>query len=97
MPLFKYLIKYHYFGITKENPFPKKELNEEQIENNMDEFYNIIGRYFDDNDEVEIERYEDGSVGILTNIIREECNRRVKRCSDDFDLFSQNITVEDKA
>lgn len=86
MPLFKYQPYYNYTGPTSSQP-SREKLSTDQVQRNMDLFFDEIGSYFSDV-EATIEPVGSGFIGITTDITQDDCDARVKRCLNSLDLFA---------
>ena len=86
MPTFRYQPYYKYNGPTLSQPF-REELRAEQVQHNMDLFFQDIGHYFTDVGAT-IEPIDEGFIAITADITQADCDERVKRCLNALDLFA---------
>lgn len=90
MLIFKYNPYYEYLGPTQSDPF-RKLLSEEQIAQNMHDFYNHLDYAFTNTDAI-FKLESSGAVSIATeNLSEQECDERMKRHLNSFDLFAHKI------
>ena len=86
MPIYKYEPYYRYDGPSPSRPF-REELTPDEITYNLECFFSEIYSYFED-DTAKFKKLSDKCIGITSDISEVDCDARVKKCLNHFDLYA---------